>query len=424
MGQPRRRAHRPRGHERRRRAVPQGHQARASRRSSASRPTWSPTTRERPTPRAAQPPDAARRDHRGLLQPHQALLGRLPRGLPPQAAHLARADGASRRRHHRPLRMPVGRRLLEPGARRRRRPRAPSSTRWPRSSGATTSTWRSSTRGWRSRPASTPTCAGWPRDAGLPLVATCDAHYPCREDADAHEALLAIQTRDLLSNPNRFRFETKEFYLKTGAEMAAALPDFLDALPVSLEIAGALRGARAAARRHQAAPLPGAGRRVGRGLPGAALPRGHRRGATRRRRPPEAEERLRFELGVIARDGLRQLLPDRVGLHALGARERRRRGPGPRLGGRVAGGLRAADRRPRPARPRPAVRALPQPGPQERCRTSTPTSRWPAATGWCSTSPRSTARGAVARIGTFGKLLARAVVRDSGPRARPHLRPG
>ena len=33
-------------------------------------------------------------------------------------------------------------------------------------------------------------------DAGLPLVATCDAHYPCREDADSHEALLAIQTRD------------------------------------------------------------------------------------------------------------------------------------------------------------------------------------------------------------------------------------
>ena len=28
------------------------------------------------------------------------------------------------------------------------------------------------------------------------MVATCDAHYPCREDADAHEALLAIQTRD------------------------------------------------------------------------------------------------------------------------------------------------------------------------------------------------------------------------------------
>ena len=75
------------------------------------------------------------------------------------------------------------------------------------------------------------------QDAGLPLVATCDAHYPCREDADSHEALLAIQTRDVLSNPKRFRFDTKEFYLKTAAEMAEALPDFLDALPVTMEIA-------------------------------------------------------------------------------------------------------------------------------------------------------------------------------------------
>jgi DNA polymerase III subunit alpha len=74
-------------------------------------------------------------------------------------------------------------------------------------------------------------------NAGIPMVATCDAHYPCREDADSHEALLAIQTRDVLSNPKRFRFDTKEFYLKTAEEMAQALPDFADALPVSVEIA-------------------------------------------------------------------------------------------------------------------------------------------------------------------------------------------
>ena len=74
------------------------------------------------------------------------------------------------------------------------------------------------------------------------MVATCDAHYVCQHDADAHEALLAIQTRDVLSNPNRFRFETKEFYLKTGAEMAVALPDYRDAIPVSLEIAARCEG--------------------------------------------------------------------------------------------------------------------------------------------------------------------------------------
>ena len=132
------------------------------------------------------------------------------------------------------------------------------------------------------------------------MVATCDAHYPCREDADAHEALLAIQTRDVLSNPKRFKFDTKEFYLKTGAEMAAALPDFLDALPVSLEIAERCDGARAAAGRPQAAALPGARRaRPPSIVPGAPLPRGHGPPLPAAARRAEAEERLRFELGVI-----------------------------------------------------------------------------------------------------------------------------
>ena len=410
----RRRAHRPRGHERRRRALPPGDQAghHAGRR--ASRPTWSPDHRERPHAGAAQPPDAPRRDDRGLLQPHQALLGRLPRGLPPQAAHLARADGAPRRRHHRALRMPLGRGLLEPGARRPRRRPAPSSTRWPRSSGATTSTWRSSTRAWRSRPASTSTCAGWRGDTGLPMVATCDAHYPCREDADAHEALLAIQTRDLLSNPNRFRFETKEFYLKTGAEMAEALPDFLDALAGVAGDRRALRGARAAAGRRQAAPLPRARGRVD---AEAYLERLCREGIARRYpaagRPPSAEERLRFELVVIGEMGfasyflivwdyMRWARENGVGVGP---------GRGSAAGSLVAYALRIVDLDPL-AHGLLFERFL-NPGARA-CPTSTPTSPSPAATGWCSTSPRSTGPSAVARIGTFGKLLARAVVRDAG----------
>ena len=61
------------------------------------------------------------------------------------------------------------------------------------------------------------------KDAGLPVVATCDAHYPCKDDAGPHEALLAIQTRDTLDKPNRFKFGTQEFYLKSGAEMLQAI---------------------------------------------------------------------------------------------------------------------------------------------------------------------------------------------------------
>ena len=48
-------------------------------------------------------------------------------------------------------------------------------------------------------------------------------HYLRAEDAAPHEALLCIQTNDLLSNPNRFRFSTQDFYLKTPEEMSRAM---------------------------------------------------------------------------------------------------------------------------------------------------------------------------------------------------------
>ena len=57
-------------------------------------------------------------------------------------------------------------------------------------------------------------------ETGLPVVGTGDVHYLRAEDADPHEALLCIQTDDLLSNPNRFRFSNKEFYFKTPEEMS------------------------------------------------------------------------------------------------------------------------------------------------------------------------------------------------------------
>ena len=48
-------------------------------------------------------------------------------------------------------------------------------------------------------------------------------HYLRAEDASPHEALLCIQTNDLLSNPNRFRFSTQDFYLKTPEEMSRTM---------------------------------------------------------------------------------------------------------------------------------------------------------------------------------------------------------
>ena len=60
---------------------------------------------------------------------------------------------------------------------------------------------------------------------GLGMVATNDGHYVRKEDAKAHEALLAIQTKTTLSDEDRFRFPCDEFYVKTPDEMAVAIPE-------------------------------------------------------------------------------------------------------------------------------------------------------------------------------------------------------
>ncbi len=59
------------------------------------------------------------------------------------------------------------------------------------------------------------------QEAGIPLVATNDAHYLTKEDAGAHDALLCVQTGKTLSDAKRMRFGTQEFYLKTRQQMAA-----------------------------------------------------------------------------------------------------------------------------------------------------------------------------------------------------------
>jgi DNA polymerase-3 subunit alpha len=57
------------------------------------------------------------------------------------------------------------------------------------------------------------------RQIGAPLLATNDSHYTHRHDHEAHDALLCVQTGAMLSDPNRFKFEGQEHYLKTAAEM-------------------------------------------------------------------------------------------------------------------------------------------------------------------------------------------------------------
>ncbi|HBF38081.1 MAG TPA: DNA polymerase III subunit alpha, partial [Firmicutes bacterium] len=72
---------------------------------------------------------------------------------------------------------------------------------------------------------------------GIPLVATNDVHYLNREDAEAHDVLLCIQTGKTIEDTNRMRFSTSEFYLKTPAEMEEIFFDYPEALENTLKIA-------------------------------------------------------------------------------------------------------------------------------------------------------------------------------------------
>src|SRR5919108_1516936 len=75
------------------------------------------------------------------------------------------------------------------------------------------------------------------QELGLGVVATNDAHYLRREDAESHDVLLAIGTGSDLDDPKRFRFIGQESYVKSEAEMRAVFPDQQDALANTARVA-------------------------------------------------------------------------------------------------------------------------------------------------------------------------------------------
>ncbi|MDR3678054.1 MAG: DNA polymerase III subunit alpha [Acidobacteriota bacterium] len=75
-------------------------------------------------------------------------------------------------------------------------------------------------------------------ETGIGLVATNDCHYITAEDARAQEVLVCIQTGKTMSDTNRMKFRTNEFFFKTYQEMAAVFAnDAPEALSRTLEIA-------------------------------------------------------------------------------------------------------------------------------------------------------------------------------------------
>jgi DNA polymerase III subunit alpha len=75
------------------------------------------------------------------------------------------------------------------------------------------------------------------RRIGAPLLATNDSHYVSRHDAEAHDALLCVQTGSAMDDPKRFRFHGDEFYLKTADEMRHLFRHYPEACDNTLWIA-------------------------------------------------------------------------------------------------------------------------------------------------------------------------------------------
>jgi DNA polymerase-3 subunit alpha len=74
-------------------------------------------------------------------------------------------------------------------------------------------------------------------ELGIGVVATNDAHYLRREDAESHDVLLAIGTASDLDDPKRFRFLGQESYVKSEAEMRALFPDNPETLSNTARVA-------------------------------------------------------------------------------------------------------------------------------------------------------------------------------------------
>jgi DNA polymerase-3 subunit alpha len=139
------------------------------------------------------------------------------------------------------------------------------------------------------------------RELGLGVVATNDAHYLRREDAESHDVLLAIGTGSDLDDPKRFRFIGQESYVKSEAEMRALFPDRPDTIDNTAAIAE-----RCEFDFEKRYFLPGFPRPTEYATDEALLDHLATTGAERRYGlplPHDVRDRLAYELGVIEKAG-------------------------------------------------------------------------------------------------------------------------
>jgi len=138
-------------------------------------------------------------------------------------------------------------------------------------------------------------------ELGLPIAATNDAHYLKKEDAEAHDVLLAIGTGKDLDDPKRFRFFGQESYVKSEKEMATLFGNRADVLSETARVADLCEFDFE--KRYF---LPQYPRPAEFASDQDLLVHLARQGAVERYGdplPPEVERRLAYELDVITRTG-------------------------------------------------------------------------------------------------------------------------
>jgi len=139
------------------------------------------------------------------------------------------------------------------------------------------------------------------RAIGAPLCGTNDSHYLEAEHSRAHEALLCIQTGTTMSDPNRWKFSSNEFYVKSADEMKAVFKDLPEAYRNTIAVAERCNVDLQFGQFH---------------LPNYQVPEGYTldsylehlafEGLARRYGGSPADvivERLRYELGVVSKMG-------------------------------------------------------------------------------------------------------------------------
>ncbi len=138
------------------------------------------------------------------------------------------------------------------------------------------------------------------RETGLPLIVSNDAHYLRKEDAQMQDVLLCVQTGKTVDDPNRMKFQTEEFYLKSEEELRRLFPNCEEAFENTQKIADRCNLEFVFNEYH---------------LPSFPVPEGYTNEAYFRKlcedgfaerypnAPEEYRERLEYEIGVISRMG-------------------------------------------------------------------------------------------------------------------------